>query len=557
MGSKKRTRFARSRCAARAEKLEYRPPISILTSIDRAEETVVRKMMESVFRQTYSNWELCLVVGGSAEKSIKPLLDQYAAENNRLKIKYANADLCAADSLNEAVRISEGESIALLDCRDELSPDALYEVVSLLGRHSDADMIYSDEDKLDGSGARGEPYFKPDWSPDFFCSSMYTRHLGVYRTALVRKIGGFRREFGGAENWDLVLRLIENTDKIYHIPKILYHRREDSTVLTPEIENQFEAAQIRAVAEHFKRLKIEAEVSPGLANNLVRVKRKIYAAPKVSIIIPIRDRVELLQNCIASIKARSTYRRYEIIVVDNNSAQPETRHYFEEIRKQSGIRVIDYDGQFNFAAINNFAAQNADGELLLFLNNDTEVISPEWLEAMIEHAVRPEVGAVGARLLYADDTVQHAGIIVGIGGIAGHAHKYFLKDDAGYFSRAKAVQNLSAVTAACMMVRAETFESLGGFDEQNLPIAYNDVDFCLRLRRENLLIVYTPYAELYHHESASRGSDKTRHNSARLQKEADYMRNFWKDDLKYDPYYNPNLSRKKEDFSLAAVSEFE
>ena len=531
-----------------AEKFEYRPLISVLTRVYAMEETTLKKMIRSVFRQTYANWELCLAVSPAA-KNVKNLLEKYEKEDSRIKLKFLDAAADVSDISNEAVKMSAGEFTVLLDYRDELSPAALYEIVSLLNRHSDADMIYSDEDQINDEGARGEPHFKPDWSPDLFCSTMYTAHLGVYRTETINQIGGFRSDFEGAQDWDLVLRLTEQTDKIYHIPKILYHRRmrKDSADSNPNRKNQ-----IKAVSEHFRRLEIEAEIAPGLADNLLRARRKISTSPKISIIIPTRDQPKMLQNCIDSIRRHSTYRNYEITIVNNNSRDPATFEYFEEIRQDSDIRLIDCRCQFNFAAINNSAATHAGGDLLLFLNNDTEVISPEWLEAMTEHAVRPEVGAVGARLLYSDGTIQHAGVIVGIGGIAGHAHKYFSKDDSGYFSRAKAVQNLSAVTAACMMVRAETFKSLGGFNEK-LPVAYNDVDFCLRIRRENLLIVYTPYAELYHHESVSRGSDKTRRKSVRLQEEAQYMRAFWKDELKYDPYYNPNLTMEKEDFSISAA----
>jgi GT2 family glycosyltransferase len=529
----------------------YRPLVSILTPVYNTNETVLKKMLASVLNQTYTNWELCIVDGGSKEY-VKHTLNKFAAEDTRIKVQYLEKNLGISGNSNEALNSARGEFIALLDHDDELSPNALYENVALLNRHSDADMIYSDEDKLDVDGNRCTPYFKPDWSPDFFCSSMYTCHLGVYRTSLVRELGGFRSAFDGAQDWDLVLRLSEKTNKIFHIPKVLYHWREieGSTALSLDTKEYVRDAQIKAVSEHFERLNIKAEVTAGLADNLLRVRRPLAAEPKVSIIIPTRDKVRLLKVCIESLLKRTRYQNYEIIVVDNNSVEPKTLRYFEKIAESANVRVIKYEDRFNFAAINNFAARQVAGELLLFLNNDTEVIAPEWLEAMVEHAQRPEVGAVGARLLYSNRTVQHAGVIVGIGGVAGHAHKNFPNNHPGYFSRAKAIQNLSAVTAACMMVRKDVFESLHGFNEKQLAVAFNDIDFCLRVRRKGLLVVYTPYAELYHHESISRGDDKTSENLPRFQAETNYMLAVWKEVLESDPYYNPNLTLEKENFSI-------
>jgi O-antigen biosynthesis protein len=533
----------------------YRPLISIVTPVYNTPPELLEAAIESVLNQTYENWELCLADGASGKPEIKKILETYARRDSRVRVKFLETNLGIAGNSNEAIKMAQGEFIALLDHDDELSADALYENVLLLNRHPDADMVYSDEDKLDAQDSRCEPYFKPDWSPDFFCSSMYTCHLGLYRKSLIDKIGGFRCGFDGAQDYDLVLRLTELTDRIYHIPKILYHWRQTagSTALSLDTKNYAKEAQIKAVSEHFQRLSIEAEVSPGLADNLLRVKRKLSARPKVSIIIPTRDQVELLRNCVNSIQLRSRYHNYEIIIVNNNSSKSETLEYLEEISNEPAVSVIEYPHEFNFAAINNFAVNHADGELLLFLNNDIEVISEEWLEAMVEHAVRPEVGAVGARLLYSNNLIQHAGVIIGIGGVAGHSHKYYPGDHPGYFSRSKAIQNLSAVTAACMMVRAEVFKSLGGFDEKNLAVAFNDVDFCLKIRQKGLLIIYTPYAELYHYESISRGADQTPEKALRFRKEVEYMMGNWNGTLHNDPYYNPNLTLEKEDFSINGV----
>ena len=534
------------------QKFEYRPLISILVPVYNTDKALLKKMIDSVLAQTYSNWELCLVDGGSVKEHVQGLLNKFSRKNPRIKVKFLNSNFGISANSNEALKMAEGEFVALLDHDDELSPDALYENVALLNRQPDADMIYSDEDKLNLEEIRCDPYFKPDWSPDFFCSSMYTCHLGVYRTSLIKQIGGFREELDGAQDWDLVLRLTEQTDKIYHIPKVLYHWRqtETSTALSLDTKDYAKTAQIKAVSEHFKRLNIAAEITEGLAGNLLRVKRTLSAQPKVSIIIPTRDKSELLKTCIDSIQNNSSYRNYEILIVNNNSAEPETLKYFKKLAKGKNTRVVDYDGHFNFAAINNFAATKANGDLLLFLNNDTEVISSEWLEAMIEHAVRPEVGAVGARLLYSNSSVQHAGVIIGIGGVAGHSHKYLPNDHPGYFSRAKAIQNLSAVTAACMMVKKNLFNELGGFNEDHLAVAFNDIDLCLRIRQKELLIIYTPYAELYHHESISRGLDFEPEKAKRFQCEVEYMLNYWKETLLHDPYYSPNLTMEKEDFSF-------
>ena len=536
---------------------DYRPLFSVIVPVYNTAPALLESAIRSVLNQSYENWELCLTDGGSDKSEVKNILTSYAKRDSRIRVRFLEKNLGIAENSNEAIRMAAGEFLALLDHDDELAPNALYENALLLNQHPDADMIYSDEDKLDAQDSRCEPYFKPDWSPDFFCSSMYTCHLGVYRKELIEKIGAFRPGFEGAQDYDLVLRLTEQTAQIHHIPKVLYHWRktENSTASNLSAKNYAKDAQIKAVSEHFKRLNVEAEVTSGLAENLLRVKRTLSTRPKVSIIIPTRDQAILLRNCLNSIRTRSTYHNYEIIVVDNNSSESETLEYFSEISREPGTRVIEYPHEFNFAAINNFAADYANGELLLFLNNDTEIISEEWLEAMVEHAVRPEVGAVGARLLYHNGMVQHAGVIIGIGGVAGHSHKFYPGEHPGYFSRAKAIQNLSAVTGACLMVKKEFFKLLDGFDEKNLAVAFNDIDFCLKVRQKGLLIVYTPYAELYHYESISRGTDHTPEKSLRFQREAEYMLENWNQSLQSDPYYNPNLTLEREDFSITTVAK--
>lgn len=524
--------------------LEYRPLISVLTPVYNTDEAMLRKMLDSVLKQTYSNWELCLVDGCSAKSHVRQILGEYAKQNSRIRVKFLDDNLGISGNSNEALNMAAGEFVALLDHDDELTANALYENVLLLNRHSDADMIYSDEDKLDAEGARCHPFFKPDWSPDLFRSIMYTCHFGVYRTALIKSVGGFRDGFDGSQDHDLVLRLTEKTARIHHIPKILYHWRMSpgSTALDSEAKGYAEAARLKAVQEHCERRGLKGIAEPGLFNGAVRLRYLPEINPLVSIIIPTRDRFSVLRQCVNSILKLSTYENYEILIVDNDSSEREALDYFNLLEKQAKVRVLRFSGKFNFSAINNFAATQAKGELLLFLNNDTEVISADWLEAMIEHAVRPEVGAVGARLMYPNNTVQHAGVIIGMGGIAGHAHINLSSGDPGYFGRVHLVQNFSAVTGACLMTKAELFKDSGGFNEQNLAVAFNDVDFCLRLREKNLLIVYTPYAELYHYESLSRGSDFSPENIERFKREIEYVESRWRKIICCDPYYNPNLS---------------
>lgn len=541
-----------------AQELGYKPLISLITPVYNPSPAVLQATIESVLRQTYSNWELCLVDGASHNPAIRRILAAYAAQDSRIRVKFLDENLGIAKNSNEAIRMANGEFIALLDHDDEIAPNALYENALLLNSYPEADMIYSDEDKLNPEGQRCEPFFKPDWSPDLFRSQMYTCHLGVYRAGLIKDLDGFREGFEGAQDYDLVLRLVERTKQIYHIPKLLYHWRmtEVSTALNPQNKLHAQEAQVKAVQEHCERLGMEANAAPGQVQHTVRVKYQLEHYPLVSIIIPTRDQVTILRQAIDSLSTLTTYPNYEIIVVNNDSVEPSTLEYFETLVQKARTRVIDYPGVFNFSAINNFAATQAEGELLLFLNNDIEVINPDWLEALVEHAMRPEVGAVGARLLYPNGSLQHGGVIMGIGSVAGHSHKYLPVDEAGYFSRAKVIQNFSAVTGACILTKAELFHKLGGFNSQVLPVAFNDVDYCLRLRERGYLIVWTPYAELIHHESISRGTDEAPEKAMRFHREGQYMRRRWPEVIKDDPYYNPNLTLETEGFAIATFARY-
>ena len=545
------------RMAEECRKFKYRPKISIIMPTWNTEEKWLRNAIESVLNQVYDNWELCIADGGSNKPHVKRVLEEYARKDKRIKVKFLPKNLGIAGNSNEALKLATGEFVAFLDHDDELAPFALYEVVKLLNEEPDLDFIYSDEDKIDEKGRRRDPFFKPDYSPDMFLSVNYLCHLSVIRKSLVDRVGGFRKGYDGSQDYDLFLRVLEHTDKIAHIPKILYHWRmiETSAAKSTSAKTYAYEAAKKALADAMKRRGIEIEgVYDGLLPSSYRIKYKIKENPKVSIIIPTKDKVEVLKRCVESILNKTTYQNYQIVIVDNNSQEERTFEYYESIKDHPKIRILEYSKPFNFSAINNHAASKVDSEFILFLNNDTEVITSEWLSAMLEHAQRKEVGAVGAKLLYPNNTIQHAGVILGLGAgphrVAGHSHKYLPDNLSGYYYRPHITQNLSAVTAACMLTKKSLLEEVGGFDEVNLPIAFNDVDYCLKLREKGYLIVYTPYAVLYHYESLSRGYEDTPEKQERFLREIRYMREKWRHILDNDPYYSPNLTREREDFSI-------
>ena len=476
----------------------------------------------------------------------------------RIKVKFLEENFGISGNTNEAITQASGDYIGFLDHDDELAPFALYEVVRYINNHRSVRLLYSDEDKLYENNIRSDPFFKPDWAPDHFLSQNYICHFLVIEKDVLAKTGKLRKEFDGSQDYDLILRLTEliKASEIGHIQKILYHWRVLPTSTSYSIQAKPSAmvSSKNAIQETLTRRKIEAEVENGIIQDTYRVKYTIRGKPLISIIIPTKDHAEDLRKCIQSIVLKSTYDHYEIIIIDNDSHDPETLSLFSELKNDCRIRIIEYPHEFNFSGINNYAVGFANGELLLFLNNDTEVISQEWLSTMLEHAQRQEVGAVGAKLLYRDGTIQHAGVILGIGdtnsAVAGHSHKYACAGSPGYFSSLNIIRNYSAVTAACLMTRREVFDEVGGFDE-NLGVAFNDVELCLKIRTKNYLIVYTPYAELFHTESKSRGYDDTPEKTRRIQSEVRYIRSKWDMEIdKGDPYYNRNLSRIKEDFSL-------
>ena len=520
----------------------YAPLFTIIIPVYNTEEVWLRRAIKSLQAQLYPNWETCIINDASTKDYIAPILNEYAASDPRIRVKHLGANRGIAGASAEALAMAAGEFIGLLDHDDELTPDALWEVASRLNRNPELDLVYSDEDKLTADGARVDPFFKPDWSPDLLLSMNYIAHFAVFRRSLLEAIGGFRSGYEGAQDYDLLLRLTEKTDRIAHAPKILYHWRMGHTSAASSAKAKPFASESgrRAVEDALKRRGREAAVEV-LSPGRYRARYKIHKSPLVSIIIPTKDQVRLLQQCVDSIEQKTSYHSYEIIIIDNNSINSDTIHYLDALSDKH--RVLRYPQPFNFSAINNFGATQANGEYLLFLNDDTQVIGADWLTALLEQAQRPEVGAAGAKLLYLNNSIQHAGVTLGICGGAGHAFKKLPDNRTTYFGLADLTRNTSAITAACMIIPRKVFDKVGGFDEQ-LKVVYNDVDLCLRIRKQGYLIVYTPFAVLYHFESASRGR-------LRPTKEEEIFNQRWADTIRSgDPYYNPSLTLTREDWSL-------
>lgn len=531
------------------------PTISVLLPVYNSNPRWLRRAIDSVRNQLYPNWELCAVDDASTEPRIWQLLQRYARRDPRIKVMRRSQNGHISATSNDALRMATGDFIALLDHDDELARTAFYFAVLQLNRTPGLQLLYTDEDKLDKQGTRCDPYFKPDWNPDLFTSQNYVSHLSIYAADLVRNAGGFREGFEGSQDYDLTLRCIEQLEpaQIRHIPHVLYHWRiaEQSTATFSAAKPYAQQAALRAVQEHLDRTGVPARAVTHYGDYLRVVHSPPAGHPLVSIIIPTRDRVSLLRQCIESILAKTDYPNVELIVVDNESAEPATLDYFLELEKDRRTAVQRVAGEFNFSRLNNIGVRRASGDFVALLNNDLEVINSDWLTEMVAQAARREVGAVGARLWYPDGRMQHGGVILGVGGVATHAHIGIRKEH-GYFARAHLVQNFSAVTAACMVLRKSVYEQLGGLDEVNLAVAFNDVDFCLRLREAGLRTVWTPHAELVHHESASRGLEDTGSKQRRFLAEVDYMQRKWGAVLEADPFYNPNLSiESNQQFKLA------
>lgn len=543
--------------SARIASLENKPKISVLMPVYNAPVNYLREAIESVTAQLYPEWELCIADDASPNQEVRDVLREYAQQDSRIKVVEREQNGHISEATNSALEVATGEYIALMDHDDKLPNDALYWVAETILANPEAALIYSDEDKITADGAtRYDPNFKSQWNPELLLNQNCISHLGVYKTDLAKEIGGFRKGFEGAQDWDFALRFTEKVERehIIHIPRILYHWRaiEGSTAVDGDEKPYALIAGLKAVQEHCDRMAIKAEVVEHPERHYARVKYEIPTPqPMVSMIIPTRNGLDVLSVCIDSILEKTTYQSYEIIIVDNGSDCPDTLGYLEKLQQEnSNVVVLRDDSPFNYSALNNKAAAIAKGEILALVNNDVEVITPDWLTEMVGHVIQPQNGAVGARLWYPDDTLQHGGVIM-VGGVAGHAHKHLPKGLPGYGCRAIVSQNYSAVTAACLLVRKEVFEQVGGLNEKDLTVAFNDIDFCLKVQEAGYFNVWTPYAELYHYESKTRGFEDTPEKQARFAKEVQYMRGRWANVLDADPCYNPNLTMAREDFSLA------
>lgn len=532
------------------ERFSYEPVISIVIPIYNTPLNFLRELIESVMNQTYSKWELCLADGSDTDR-LKKYVAEYSSNDPRVLYHLLGFNDGISNNTNGAIKMATGEFIAFSDHDDLLTPNALYEVVKGLNSDRTVDCVYSDEDKIDMDGKTlFMPHFKPDLDIDLLCSYNYITHLFVARKTIIDEVGGLRKKYDGSQDHDMIFRCIEKSRKVYHVRKVLYHWRchKNSTAMNPESKMYCYEAGRDAVQAHWDRLGVPATVEMSQNYGHYITHYHWMGEPLVSIIIPNMNHKEDLERCITSIKKKSSYTNYEIIIVENNSTETEIFDYYRELQSEPNVRIIKYSGTFNYSRINNFGVKQSKGEYLLFLNNDTELDNPGSIKDMLDICRRDDVGAVGARLYYDDNTVQHAGVVLGVGGVANHAFYRTERGDVGYFFRSISVQDYSAVTAACMMTSRKDFESVGGFSE-DLAVAFNDVDYCLKLRKENYLVVYTPFSEWYHYESKSRGYEDTPEKAERLQKETDIFMTKWKKEIENgDPYYSPNFNQRAADF---------
>jgi len=532
---------------------QKKPLISIVMPVYNIDPQWLDIAIHTIKEQWYENWELCL----ADDKSTNPKTIEYLQQidDPKIKITYLETNLNISGASNAALKLATGDYIALMDNDDEITPDALYMMVKAINEHN-AEFIYSDEDLVTEAGLYTYPHFKPDFSPDLLMSHNYITHFTCFKKTLLEEVGYFDPEHDGAQDFELFLRLTEKTSNIYHIPKVLYHWRmlPSSTCVDTDVKPAALEAGRMALVKTLKRRGLDGIVENTNTSHYFRVRYEIKNNPLISIIIPYKDKPELLNMCIHSILKQSTYQNYEIIGISNNSEEAQTFEIMKSLEKEdSRVKFYEYNVPFNYADINNHAVNTyAKGEHILLLNNDIEVIEPTWIEAMLEHSQRANVGCVGAKLYYPNDKIQHAGVIIGLGGYAGHSHKMFNRDDKGYFNRLNAVQNLSAVTAACLMIKKSLYKEVNGLDAVNFKVAYNDVDFCLRVLETGHYNIFTPFAELYHHESISRGYEDTPEKIARFDQEKASLFERHKEILQNgDPYYSPNLTLDREDFTYA------
>lgn len=539
----------------RKERFDYEPKLSIVIPVYRTPERYLQEMLESIRSQTYKNWEVCVADGSPRGESRERVLKRFADQDTRFKYVILGENKGISGNTNAAMEMAQGDFIVLTDHDDTLTPDALYWCVKAMNEDPLYDVIYSDEDKLDMDGkALFDPHFKPDFNPDLLTSVNYICHLFVVNRNLAEAVGGFRQEFDGAQDYDFIFRCTEQARKIYHIPKVLYHWRchMNSTASNPESKMYAFEAGARAIKAHFERVGIAVDsVEKGVDFGIYHTRFHLKEEPLVSVIIPNKDHKADLDLCLTSLLDKGSYKNLEVIVVENNSTEEETFRYYEELQKaRPNVQVVTWEKGFNFSAINNFGVTFAKGEYLLFLNNDTEVIEPEVIRELLGYGMREDVGVVGARLLYQDDTIQHAGVVIGFGGIAGHTFIGLHQAENSYFHRAMCAQDYSAVTAACMLSKKSLFQQVGGFREE-LAVAFNDIDYCLKIRALGKKVVYNPYALLYHYESKSRGLEDTPEKVERFNREVARFIGYWPEIvIGGDPYYNPNLTLRKSNFAL-------
>lgn len=536
--------------------LQQRPVISFLLPLRNPSREFLALLVERLLAQPYSNWQLCVVDDASTDPSLELELRGLAEQDPRIVLSISQSHQGEVVSRNQALAMATGDWLALIEQDDLLAEDVLFEVLTAINEMPNVALLYADDDSIDPLGNRFNPHFKTAWNPDLFYSQNYLSRFVLFRRDVLTAQTGFRAQFAAACVYDFYLQLIEHLqpEQIGHIPRVLYHVRESLLPKTKRTDKlRYTEAALLVLAQHFERIGLpEVTAQPGLISGSFKVCWPLPAdLPKVSILIPTRDCFELISVAVSSILTKTRYANYEIVILDNGSEQPETLNFFAEIQQQdSRVRVLNYNYPFNYSAINNFGVAHTDGELVALVNNDIEVINAEWLCEMVSLAIRPDIGCVGAKLYYEDKTIQHAGVVLGIGGVASHGHKRAHKNSNGYFGRLKLIQNYSAVTAACLVVKRSLYHVVGGLNEVDLTIAYNDVDFCLKIAQQGVRNIWTPYAQLLHYESVSRGEDNTPEKIERLHNEREYMLAHWASIIDSDPYYSTYLTRNADDFSL-------
>jgi glycosyltransferase involved in cell wall biosynthesis len=548
---------ARRAMAARIEDMASPPVISIVMPTYNPRPRHLTAAIQSVQAQIYPWWELCIADDASTDPAVAPLLREAQAADARIKIAWRARNGHIAAASNSALDLASGAFVALLDHDDLLAPQALYEVARHIVDRPVVDILYSDEDHIDDTGRRSKPYFKPDWDPELMLGQNLINHLGVYRRSLLERVGRFQVGMEGSQDYDLALRALAETtaDRIAHIPRVLYHWRQGGG------ERSFSESALQQCARNGRRavLAFLAPALPGVSVEPAPAapawNRVIYPIPRpeplVTIVIPSRNRADMLARAVDGLLHRTDYPALDVLIVDNGSDEPAALTLLARLRQDARVRVLPAAGPFNYSALNNRAVQEATGALILLLNNDVDVINPDWLREMVSHAIRPGIGAVGAKLLYPDGTIQHGGVTVGVGGVAGHQYLHKARGNIGYFGQLKLVRNVTAVTGACLLLRRQAYLEVGGLDETDLPVAFNDIDLCLKLVQRGYRNLWTPFAELYHAESVSRGSDRVGENAARYARDVATMRQRWGAVLDHDPYWNPNLSLDAAGISLA------